>query len=253
MKLQLYSDLHLEFAPFDPPQIDGDVVILAGDIGVGADGVRWAGQTFPDRPVIYVVGNHEFYHGDFQSTWAALRKQCPAHVHLLERQAVEIGGVRFLGCALWTDYALFGRDRLADALACANASLNDHRIISMQPPPFGRVFQAEDALALHLASRDWLQGQFAQPRAGKTVVITHHAPHFGSVAAQYQDDLLSAAFASDLTALMGPAALWVHGHTHTSFDYVVQGTRVLSNPRGYPLRRGGFENPDFKPGLLVDV
>lgn len=253
MKIQLYSDLHLEFAPFQPSLLDSDAVILAGDIGVGAAGVKWAGQMFPDRPVIYVVGNHEFYYGDFESVWADLRRHCPLNVHLLDNQAVEIGAVRFLGCALWTDYALFGMARREAALVCANAGLNDHRIIRLQPHPFGRIFRAEDALALHLASRAWLQEELARPFDGKTVVVTHHAPHAGSVAAQYQDDLLSAAFASDLTALMGPAALWVHGHMHSSCDYEVEGTRVVANPRGYPMRHSGFENPEFLHDRMITI
>jgi len=86
------------------------------------------------------------------------------------------------------------------------------------------------------------------------VVITHHYPSFQSTAPMYQQDLGSAAFGSDLEHWMGRAALWVHGHTHSSFDYGLNGTRVVCNPRGYPLRRqGGFENPDFKAACWVDL
>ncbi len=69
---------------------------------------------------------------------------------------------------------------------------------------------------------------------------------------RFKNDLISAAYASHLDALVeqSGAALWIHGHTHDSFDYFIGGTRVICNPRGY----FGYElNPDFNPGLVIDV
>jgi len=36
MKIHVFSDLHVEFADFVTPETNADVVILAGDIGIGS-------------------------------------------------------------------------------------------------------------------------------------------------------------------------------------------------------------------------
>lgn len=91
-----------------------------------------------------------------------------------------------------------------------------------------------------------------EPFEGKTVVVTHHLPSMRSVAERYRHELLSACFASNLDHLLGYSALWVHGHTHDSFDYAAHGTRVICNPRGY-CRAGQPENRQFNPALVVEV
>jgi len=253
MRLAIYSDLHLEFAPFEAQAAAADVVILAGDIGVGAEGVRWASKRFPRQPVVYVAGNHEFYRGVVETTWADMRAACAPNVHLLENEAVELGGVRFLGCTLWTDYALFGTYTQLDAMDLAAGSLADHRLIEMTEAGATRTFLPKDALAQHVRSRRWLEAQLAQPFDGPTVVVTHHAPQRGSLAPHYARDLLSAAFVSELDPLLGKAALWIHGHTHTSFDYMISGARIVCNPRGYPLSSRSFENLAFQSDLILDL
>ena len=82
MKLHILNDLHIEFEDFEPPATDADVVVLAGDIGVGMEGLRWAEDRFPDKPVIYVPGNHEFYHHDI-TLIEALKAQAPERIHVL--------------------------------------------------------------------------------------------------------------------------------------------------------------------------
>ena len=96
MKLHILNDLHIEFEDFAQPTTDADVVILAGDIGVGMEGLNWAENRFPDRPVIYVPGNHEFYHHDI-ALIDELKTQAPDHIRVLNDDQVIIGGVRFLG------------------------------------------------------------------------------------------------------------------------------------------------------------
>jgi hypothetical protein len=68
---------------------------------------------------------------------------------------------------------------------------------------------------------------------------------------------LAPAFCSDLSELVegSGAALWVHGHTHASCDYVAGQTRVVCNPKGYgPVKTGGeYENPEFDAGLIVEI
>lgn len=69
MKIQIYSDLHTDFCPFEAPYTGADVVILAGDINSKSRGVIWAGEHF-SSPLIYVPGNHEYYNGHLITRFA---------------------------------------------------------------------------------------------------------------------------------------------------------------------------------------
>ena len=247
MKLHILNDLHIEFEDFEPPATDADVVVLAGDIGVGVDGLRWAEIKFPDRPVIYVPGNHEFYHHDI-ALIDELKAQAPDHIHVLDNDQVIINGVRFLGSVLWTDFALFGEADKYVAMQQARQRMPDFSIIRNN----GRRFTPEDAIRQHTTSRDWLATMLADPFSGKTVVVTHHAPSSQSVHPRYAHDLLTPAFASNLETLMdgGRTALWIHGHMHESYDYEIYGSRVICNPRGYAPQA---LNPAFRPDFVVEI
>jgi len=247
MKIHILNDLHIEFEDCEPPATDADVVILAGDIGVGMGGLRWAKDRFPDRPVIYVPGNHEFYHHDI-ALIEELKTQVPDNIHVLNDDQVIIGDVRFLGSILWTDFALFGEADKFFAMQQARQQMTDFCIIQNN----GQRFTPEDAIQLHAASRDWLAAMLVERFDGKTVVVTHHAPSSQSVHPRYASDLLTPAFASNLENLMDGyrAALWVHGHMHESYDYEIYGSRVVCNPRGYAP---DAMNPDFMPDLVIEV
>ncbi len=277
MRLLILSDLHLEHATFDVPQdVEYDVAVLAGDIhSPGTKAVDWAQRpsTFGGKAVVFVPGNHEWYRTCMQTESAAMRDAAQgSNVHVLDRNAVVIDGTRFLGTTLWTDFHLpvqraDGTDEVnvTRALIEAQQGLNDFRCIDVAykyapvrqdqlPRARRRPLTAEDTLARHHIDRDWLRREFGEPHAGPLVVVTHHAPTRKSVAPRYARNWLSPAFVSDLPldAFMGPASLWVHGHTHTSFRYMHGLCTVVSNPRGYPTRRG-FENTEFDSRLVVDL
>ena len=260
MKILVLSDLHLEFLPLVPDETAADVVVLAGDIDLGLAGIEWGRASFPDKDVVYVAGNHEFYGHD----WNGLRDQMrqEAHrqtVHFLENDAVIIDGVRFLGTALWTDFDLFGAARREAAMQAAQEYMTDYRRISAGPPgPHNKrpPLTPAHTRERHVESRAWLEQRLAEPHDGKTVVVTHFLPGIQSVAGRFRGEITSAAFASDFDAQMGQAALWIHGHTHDSFDYLLNGTRVVCNPRGYCEFRGNgieCENPSFEPDKTVEV
>jgi predicted phosphodiesterase len=257
IKLQVVSDLHFEHF-VDPhyigftPAPGADALILAGDIALRAGGV--ARFTDWPVPVIVIHGNHELYATqEYDHTVIELRQACAAAgLHFLEQDMLVLPGfpaVRFLGTCLWTDYLLFGPARQAQAMAECDNALADHSRIRTQ----GGRFKPSDAALRHTASREWLRAQLETPFDGKTVVISHHGPHWNSVAPRWRDTLVSAGFASDLTALLEMTDLWIHGHTHDSHSYQVDKCRVVVNPRGYPMRIGAFENPDFNPSLVVSV
>jgi predicted phosphodiesterase len=253
VKLNILSDLHLSCGALDVPRTDADIVILAGDIARPREAIAWA-RDFP-QPVLLVPGNHEFY-GSSIAAAPRLLKQLSAgtNVHVLDNDEITIKGVRFLGSTLWTDYSL-SSDATDRALAMqeALAFIRDFSVIDVDGPK-PRRFTPEDAVALCRTNTRWLAQRLAEPQAGPTVVITHHAPSSLSVHARFAGSRLNGCFVSDLAYLLDGrrAQLWVHGHTHDRFDYLLHGTRVVCNPRGY-AKDGVNENPEFDAHFVVCV
>ncbi len=133
MRIRVFSDIHLEFGPFDPPRMDADVVILAGDLWYRDKGIRWAAQHFRPERTICLAGNHEFYKDEIHEVLDACRTAAwETGVHFLENETVVIDGVRFIGSALWADFRLNGQDRMLDALKAAWRYMNDFRLIKVK-------------------------------------------------------------------------------------------------------------------------
>lgn len=243
MKIHVLNDLHIEFGDFELPDTDAEVIVFAGDIDVGMGGLSWIEKQRLDKPVIYVPGNHEYYHHDI-SLVEEIKACVPPNVHVLSDDMVEINGVRFLGCTLWTDFLLFGETEKYFAVQYAKQGMADFQVIMQD----GQRFSPEDSINLHENSRDWLGCMLGEHYAGKTVVVTHHLPSEKSVHPRFSRNLLTPAFASNLEALMDVdrVVLWVHGHTHDVFDYEIFGTRIVCNPRGYvPYEQSNEFQPDF--------
>jgi predicted phosphodiesterase len=244
LRIRIYSDIHLEFAQFSPSAKDADLIVLAGDIANGATGIEWARETF-EKPVLYLAGNHEYYEGEFEAVQEAMGAAARRlAVELLDCSEVVFDGVRFLGCTLWTDYSLAPQAERPALIEAARKLNPDFQLIRIG----SRAFAPEDAIALCARHRAWLVAALAAPFPGKTVVITHFAPHPHSIAPAYLGHRANSGFVLDLGEMMGSAVLWIHGHTHTFFDYRVRGTRVICNPRGYPGELTGF-----RPGLIVEI
>lgn len=265
MKLLVYSDLHLDHGPFNPVLPDGnrvddeaDLVVLAGDIDNGIKGIRWARETFPNKAVVYVLGNHEFYGGHWDRTLDKARELATQHeVNLLENDSLKVGEITFLGASMWTDFRLFGEDRFT-AFAEARARMNDYRQIKISRSAELYWVKSKHLIPdltsrRHRSSLEWLDSQLDGADPQNTVIISHHAPHLNSIPPEYKEDILSCCYASDLSSYMGKAKFWIHGHVHDSVDYELHGTRVISNPRGYKLRSGKNQNLSFEKRYLVDV
>jgi predicted phosphodiesterase len=243
VRIRVLSDLHLEVEPFAPAHVPADLVVLAGDIDNGAAGVEWAERAFR-VPVIYVAGNHEYYDREFHEVNTALRSAANDRVRMLDCSEAITDDVRFLGCTLWTDYTLAPETDRAEVIEQARAKNPDYAKIRLA----GRNLAPEDAIALCREHRAWLERKLIEPFAGRTVVITHFAPHPRSIAPAYDGHPANPGFVLDLSPLMGLSALWIHGHTHTAFEYEVKGTRVVCNPRGYAGEPTGFD-----PGRVVEI
>jgi predicted phosphodiesterase len=250
MRLNVLSDLHLSLGPLAIPANDADAVVLAGDIARPKEAIAWASGFA--KPVLYVPGNHEFYGGSIAGTVAELKRlSAGSDIHVLDDDEVIIQGVRFLGSTLWTDFMLFGEgERRAAAMREAQRFMRDFSSIRLGESPL-----TPDASAvLFKRHAAWVEAKLAEPHAGPTVVITHHAPSRKSVHPRFAESLMNACFVSDAERLIDGrlARLWIHGHTHDSFDYSVNGTRVLCNPRGY-AKDGVNENRLFDADLTFNV
>jgi hypothetical protein len=166
---------------------------------------------------------------------------------VLDNEARVIGGVRFLGSTLWTDFRLFGSGpERSSAMREAVRFMRDFQRIERFTPEHSAVLFARNAA--------WLAEALAEPFPGRTVVITHHAPSPRSIHPRFAGSALNACFVSDAERLVNGerCVLWIHGHTHDSFDYTLNGARVLCNPRGY-ARNGVNENLLFDAGRVVEV
>lgn len=257
MRLWILSDLHAEqSAPvaLREPGGEFDVAVIAGDVhGSCVAAVEWlaAAPQLRGKPVVFVPGNHEFFGSVLQDNLAAgLAAAARTHgrVHLLSRSSVAIGPIRFVGCTLWTDYRLLGSPKASMILA--GEELDDHRLIRYREVS-GHIsrFMPWLTAAEHRLDLAFLADELVKPHPGPIVVVTHHLPSRGSIAARFSESQLNPTFASDLDWLMherGPA-LWLHGHTHEACDFRIERTRVLCNPMGYGSPRGN----GFRPDLVV--
>ncbi len=261
VRVHVLSDLHLKYAPFAVSRVAADVIVLAGDIDRGVNGVRWARAAFGSQPVLYVLGNHEFYRGCVEDVRAACTGEAlreGATIRILENSECVIGEVAFLGATLWTGFGLFGAARRAEVIDVVREAVRDYRLIEVRSPAGGAVPLDPDYTSRTYArSLAWLQARTRWHHAAgrKVCVITHFAPSRGSLAARHRTDPVSAYFVNDLDDWLraeGPE-VWIHGHTHDGFDYRVGPTRVLCNPRGYPDERDTTTTLPFDPACVIEV
>ena len=241
MKINYISDIHLEFGRLLENPSGDEVLVLAGDINV-LNRVDWINDIAGKfNHVIYVLGNHEFYHGAIDSIYKKTRERLADNVHLLENESITIADVTFHGATLWSDF-LNGNPM--SYLRCDQA-INDYRLIRAGDGK--HRFKPQIAHSLHNISKVFLQENVKEG----DVVVTHMAPSLLSIHEKYKNDMnINGSYASDLSELIldTKPELWFHGHVHTSFDYTVGNTRILCNPRGYV---GEELNSEFEPNALT--
>ena len=277
MRIQLFSDLHLERYPHFVPVIrdDTDLVILAGDIGSYQAGSRLLEDDFglgrfsplragaPRARVLYIPGNHEFDGLEFDQAHTRLRAICAQlGIEWLDRETLVIGDVRFIGTTLWSDFdalAVQEQDlskqlqRREKAFRAANYYLSKNTTLKN-----GEKVLAEGIRAMSLECQEWLRGALAAPFDGRTVVVTHFAPSLQSADPRYGLTPGTAGFCNAMDALFPRADIWIHGHLHCANDYVMRGSeagrdwacRVVANPLGY-LSKG--EQDAFRPDLVIEL
>lgn len=259
MRLGVVSDLHLEFSPLDVQCHDIDVLVLAGDTHTRQGPIyMYVARLQARHPGLHVVltpGNHEHYGRDMAQTAAQLAALRSPRCHVLLNSAARIGRVTFVGGTLW-----------------ARIPPPDRAAVEAALPDFGRIpdltcdameWEQDACLAAIRDAAEDARGEAgdggeARGEAGPLVVVTHFPPTQRSVHPKYGPPTLpvNRYFSNDLEAEVDAVspALWVHGHTHTSLDYTVGGTRVVCNPRGYARDAHTHpENPAFVNPLVVVI
>ncbi|MBX5195740.1 phosphohydrolase [Rhizobium sp. NZLR10] len=270
MRAWIISDLHysptdaLMGLPFRVP--DADICICAGDISenISMSIAHLRRDIEPHMPVILVLGNHDYYNGSIDFALERARREIEGTgIHLLENQSIEMAGCRFIGATLWTDFAVsVGEDehippeeRRAIAFGLVPSLMADFSCIyrsDARSPGENGMVTVHEILKRHIASRSFLDRELEKPFAGRTFVVTHHAPLIQSFDARFYGDVTNAAFGSDLSDLIARRrpSVWIHGHIHRFMDYMASKTRVICNPHGYGGERG---TSGFRPAFVIDL
>lgn len=268
MKIRLWSDLHLEFREylydhiFDPiwaePGANKDqILVLAGDIGCGILARHFVTKMCEHfKYVILICGNHEFYHHDFDNVIAGWRsfagdgdnilvEKGPDNFYFLNNNTVVLDDVRFIGGTMWTSMA----DGDPFVMGAAHRQMSDYVEIRSK----GERITPHFVMREHDIFLDFLLREFDKPFDGKTIVITHYSPGNEVRRSGRKRDLLDSAYFADMEQLIGwhnKVHLWLHGHTHQTYDYIINETRVVSNPYGY---WGHSTNPNFDSNLIIEI
>lgn len=280
MKIALCSDLHLEFSDINIQNTENaNVLILSGDIMIAQDMhehpavhpmdptnihnlsykqaraqrfrdfLRRCSFQFPH--VIYVAGNHEFYHGSWVKSLQHLRDECNVfpNIYFLEKETKVIDDVIFIGSTLWTDCNKM--DPLT--MTSLETSMNDYRIIRNDERGYGKLRTAH-TLSRHIESITYIKHRLDENKDNKVVVVGHHAPTYQSIHDRFKNDFqMNGGYASDLSDLIldnPQIVLFTHGHMHDPVDYMVGSTRVVCNPRGYI---GHDPNADIFEVKFLDI
>jgi Icc-related predicted phosphoesterase len=271
MKIALASDIHLEFGDINLQNTDNaDVLILSGDICVASDlgkpdphnfmeGARsnriadfFKRCSFQFPHVVYIMGNHEHYHGDFAESATKIKSMLASNmlsnVYLLDKETKVIDDVTFIGGTLWTDM------NKEDSLTLRHIAqmMNDFRTVenSNRQATYRTFdendnvkfktrparFSPEDAVEDHKKMLEYIRIMI-EGKNDKFVVVGHHAPSKQSTHPRYKDEeVMNGGYSSELSEFIldhPQIKLWTHGHTHEDFDYMIGSTRIVCNPRGY--------------------
>lgn len=246
MRVCLMSDLHLEFDMNFKMQAEGDVLVLAGDIGVFArpnylDKILEWKNNFSN--IIYVPGNHEYYHGDIAKVDTELQHWANINgIIFLQDEYVVIDQTLFVGATLWTDFFIKNSEQYA------NTALNDFRLVTDS----NRPFLGANSVLKHERSLELIKSCLKNIEvANKKVVITHHAPTFQSCHPRFAGSILNSAFASNLEnfILRYQPDYWFHGHVHDPVNLIIGKTNVVCNPKGYP----GEYTTNFNHNLILEI
>jgi Icc-related predicted phosphoesterase len=276
MRIQIVSDLHLELSDCNiQNKNNAEILILGGDIMI-AQNLHDFNEDDPIVPVldtqrgrtkrfrnflkrvsneflhiIYIAGNHEYYHGKFPLAQEYLREECEKYnnIHFLENSNFIYNDINFVGATLWTD--LNNCD--SATLFSVQHNMNDYQVIRNSNKNFSKL-QPLDTFAEHKLTINYFKNVLKDKENENFVLVGHHSPSKLSKKPKYENDFyINGAYSSDLSEfILGhpQIKLWTHGHTHKFFDYMIGSTRIVCNPRGYE----GYElDSGWDPNFTIEI
>lgn len=259
MKIRIMSDIHNDVNhkyPFRLADVD-KFTIVAGDIsGSRYDTINWVNDNMKNG--IIIGGNHSGYSDDNVSLQHIHKElsnyyKLEDNVSYLENNYKIIDDIVFIGATLWTDFKLYGESFQLWDMQNAVKYINDYRYNHYEDNSKLRLLRPEDTLNMFNESFKFIKDTVKQFKDKKVVIITHHAPSIKSIHAKYLNGFSNACYASNLEGFImdNPnIKLWIHGHVHNNFDYIIGDTRIVCNPRGYEMY---LENLEFNPDFEVEI
>ncbi len=232
MKIQIISDIHQEFGFNQLLFENADIVVFAGDINIGTKGINWILKEIPNKPIIYILGNHEYYKGSYPKTLLKIKEIAKGtNIHVLENESFIIENICFHGATLWTDFSIFGNPKKY-GIICQGV-MNDYKKIR-RDPSYSRL-RTIDTFRLHNQSILWLKESLKDSESERNIVVTHHAPSILSIPEKYKEEPISSAYATNLESFINTYKpdYWIHGHIHTPMRYKIGRTEIICNPHGY--------------------
>lgn len=253
MKIHILSDLHTEFGNYKIPEVESDLLILAGDIGMNNAQMDLIMNESKKRSVVYVLGNHEFYHKKFDEVLEFWQYLKISNLYVLENSTAVFDNpnpnskfkkIRIIGSILWSDM----NEENPKVIKEVTEKINDYNLISNGT----KLLTPHDTVERFLKSYAYIKDELSQKFEGATIVVTHFLPSPKSLEPRSIGQITNYAYHSDLERLITATQpdIWIHGHAHCSWDYYIEKTRVICNPRGYP---GKEANPNFNPNLVIDL
>lgn len=279
MKIDIVSDIHLEFGDWNPKgKKTGDVLAICGDTiiidylrleKVDPDKLKHAYYTqilandfrnffknvseeYPHT--LLILGNHEYYRGKWPKSVDVLRDELTMYpnIHLLNDDFIVLDNVVFIGSTLWSDC------NKSDPITMhfLNERINDYGSITNSEKGYTKL-RPHHTIEQHKKSLKYIKSVLNVFDNKKCVVLTHHSPSFNSCIDSFRDDyLMNGAFHSNLDEFIldhPQISLWAHGHTHNTCDYHIGDTRIICNARGYVEKeRQSDELEPYFP-LMVEV
>lgn len=253
MKLHILSDLHTEFSDYKLCIQEAEVLILAGDIGIGLKGIDYAAQYKKYyKNIIYIPGNHEFYGSHLSKLILEMKPYALSKgIILLDNDSILLEDKFFIGSTLWTDFRLYG-DKLEQIGYYMNQSLNNINDFN-QIRYASYWFQPSNCASLGIVAQKYIEQELDKNKNTKKIVITHFGPSKKSIAEKYLGNSLNPFFSNNLDYIVEKSDLWIHGHTHESMDYNIKKSRIICNPRGYSKHQEKQENINFKTNLVIEI
>lgn len=250
MRIQIISDLHLEFDNNFNISKNADYIALCGDIGYPGDNsfkkiIKMCSKKF--KKVFLISGNHEYYNSDILSTHKKIEKVTSSYdnVFFLNNTIYNISNdCIILGTTLWS----YIED---DYKYLIETSINDYKLIKKD----NRKLTVDDTNKLFLENKKWIEDVLKENKHKKIIVLTHHAPSYKAIPDKYKGHFINQGFVNDLDYLLKDNSnikYWFFGHTHTSFNFKINQTLCVCNPRGY-VRNGTIENLSFQKEISYEI